>query len=94
MQLSSRTMPLGMPSYVPSVELYNSDRLEVGDGYRLYWEAVGNPAGVPAAFLHGGPGSGPVRPREGSSSRRGFGHSCSTNAGVVAAARWVTRAGR
>ena len=47
-----------MPSYVPSVEPYDSGGLEVGDGHRLYWEAVGNPTGIPAVFVHGGPGSG------------------------------------
>jgi proline iminopeptidase len=42
----------------PSVEPYDWGRLEVGDGHWLYWEAVGNPTGIPAVFLHGGPGSG------------------------------------
>lgn len=42
----------------PSVELYESGRLEVTDGHRLYWETVGNPDGLPALYLHGGPGSG------------------------------------
>jgi proline iminopeptidase len=32
--------------------------LDVGDGHRVYWEICGNPAGEPALFLHGGPGSG------------------------------------
>lgn len=32
--------------------------LEVGEGHRLYVEESGNPAGLPAVFLHGGPGSG------------------------------------
>jgi proline iminopeptidase len=32
--------------------------LDVADGHALYWEAVGTPAGTPAVFLHGGPGSG------------------------------------
>ena len=43
---------------VPSVEPYDSGGLEVGDGLRLYWEAVGNPTGIPAVFLHGGRDSG------------------------------------
>ena len=47
-----------MPSYVPSVEPYDWGGLEVGDGHWLYWEAVGTPAGMPAVFLHGGPGGG------------------------------------
>ena len=32
--------------------------LEVGDGHKLYWEEAGNPDGLPALILHGGPGSG------------------------------------
>lgn len=42
----------------PPVEPYDSGRLEVGDGHRVYWEVCGNPAGRPAVYLHGGPGSG------------------------------------
>src|SRR5437764_4291056 len=32
--------------------------LPVTEGHTLYWETVGDPAGTPAIFLHGGPGSG------------------------------------
>jgi proline iminopeptidase len=32
--------------------------LEVGEGHEIYWEVCGNPAGVPALFVHGGPGAG------------------------------------
>ncbi len=32
--------------------------LEVSGGQGLYWETVGTPAGTPAVYLHGGPGSG------------------------------------
>ena len=32
--------------------------LDVGEGHQVYWEAVGDPAGTPAVWLHGGPGSG------------------------------------
>jgi proline iminopeptidase len=53
-----RCHALGVTPSVPSVEPADSDRLEIGDGHWLYWEAMGNPAGVPAVFLHGGPGSG------------------------------------
>ena len=42
----------------PPVEPYESGRLEVADGQSLYWETVGNPAGIPVLYLHGGPGSG------------------------------------
>lgn len=42
----------------PAVEPSESGLLEVTDGHVLHWETVGNPAGVPAVYLHGGPGSG------------------------------------
>jgi proline iminopeptidase len=42
----------------PAVEPYESGLLEVPDGHVLYWETVGNRAGTPAVYLHGGPGSG------------------------------------
>ena len=32
--------------------------LEVGDGHTIWVETRGSPNGVPALFLHGGPGSG------------------------------------
>lgn len=42
----------------PPTEPYDRGKLDVGDGQVLYWETVGNPAGLPAVWLHGGPGSG------------------------------------
>src|SRR5262245_60419732 len=42
----------------PAIEPYESGLLDVGDGHEVYWESCGNPAGPPALFLHGGPGSG------------------------------------
>lgn len=42
----------------PEVEPYDSGMLDVGDGHKLYYEQCGNPKGVPAVFLHGGPGAG------------------------------------
>jgi len=32
--------------------------LDIGGGNAMYWETSGNPAGEPAIWLHGGPGSG------------------------------------
>ncbi|WP_315833716.1 prolyl aminopeptidase [Bradyrhizobium prioriisuperbiae] len=32
--------------------------LPVGEGHEIYFETVGNAEGVPAVYLHGGPGSG------------------------------------
>ncbi len=42
----------------PAIEPYRSGRLQVDDLHTLYWEECGNPNGVPALFLHGGPGAG------------------------------------
>jgi proline iminopeptidase len=42
----------------PAIEPYDNGMLDVGDGHRVYWECCGNPAGKPAIYLHGGPGSG------------------------------------
>ena len=35
-----------------------SEQLSVGDGHEIYVESVGRAGGVPAVYLHGGPGSG------------------------------------
>jgi proline iminopeptidase len=35
-----------------------SELLEVGDGHSIHVESVGREGGVPAVYLHGGPGSG------------------------------------
>ena len=42
----------------PPIEPHDTGMLDVGDGNRVYWEAVGNPDGKPLVYLHGGPGSG------------------------------------
>ena len=42
----------------PPIEPYDRGVLDVGDGHGVYWELCGNPDGVPAVFLHGGPGGG------------------------------------
>ncbi len=42
----------------PSIEPYQTGRLEVDTIHNLYWEISGNPQGVPVVFLHGGPGAG------------------------------------
>ena len=41
----------------PPLEPYASGFLKVAD-HALYWETCGNPHGMPALFLHGGPGGG------------------------------------
>ncbi|HEY0270859.1 MAG TPA: prolyl aminopeptidase [Sphingomonas sp.] len=42
----------------PPIEPYDSGLLDVGDGHHVYWERAGTPGGIPAVFLHGGPGGG------------------------------------
>ncbi|MFM9967387.1 MAG: prolyl aminopeptidase [Burkholderiales bacterium] len=42
----------------PPIEPYASGQLAVDSGHVLYWETCGNPRGLPALFLHGGPGGG------------------------------------
>ena len=45
-------------SLFPEILPYNCGHLAVDHGHTLYWEECGNPDGVPALFLHGGPGAG------------------------------------
>jgi proline iminopeptidase len=45
----------------PEPQVYDHGRLDVGDGNRIYWEVRGNPDGLPALVVHGGPGSGKPR---------------------------------
>ncbi len=50
-----------MPDQSPSPEPlrpFDARMLDVGDGHWLYVEEVGAKDGIPALFLHGGPGSG------------------------------------
>ncbi len=47
-----------MDDRFPAIDPYDSGMLDVGEGHRVYWECCGNPAGKPALFFHGGPGSG------------------------------------
>ena len=47
-----------MADFYPVLEPYATHRLPVGHGHEIYVEECGNPAGVPAVFVHGGPGGG------------------------------------
>jgi len=47
------------PLYDP-IEPFDTGRLKVSPIHDLYYEQVGNPAGKPVVFLHGGPGGGIV----------------------------------
>jgi proline iminopeptidase len=42
----------------PEIEPYESGRMRLDARHTMYWEASGNPDGIPVVFLHGGPGSG------------------------------------
>jgi len=42
----------------PAIEPHSSGMLPLNRGHAMYWEQSGNPDGVPAVFLHGGPGAG------------------------------------
>lgn len=46
------------PSALPEAQPFDSRHIAVGDGHEVYVEQVGRPDGIPAVFLHGGPGSG------------------------------------
>jgi proline iminopeptidase len=47
-----------MADQFPPIEPFDSGLLAVGDGHEVYWECCGNPLGIPALYLHGGPGGG------------------------------------
>ena len=47
-----------MRDLYPEIQPYNRLQLAVDDVHTLHIEEVGNPDGVPALFLHGGPGAG------------------------------------
>ncbi len=51
------TMPSPRTLY-PPIEPLRTGRLKVSPVHEIYYEEVGNPAGKPAVFLHGGPGAG------------------------------------
>ena len=42
----------------PPIEPYDSGMLDLEAPHRMYYEQSGNPRGVAAVFLHGGPGAG------------------------------------
>lgn len=47
-----------MRKLYPPIQPWRTDAIEVADGHTLYLEECGNPDGLPALFVHGGPGSG------------------------------------
>ena len=48
----------GRRELFPPIEPYRTGRLRLDSRHTMYWEESGNPQGVPALFLHGGPGAG------------------------------------
>ena len=42
----------------PVIEPYKTGYLDLDGLHQMYWEASGNPQGVPVVALHGGPGAG------------------------------------
>jgi proline iminopeptidase len=42
----------------PPIQPFITGMLDVGQGHLIYFEACGNPSGIPVVFLHGGPGGG------------------------------------
>jgi proline iminopeptidase len=51
-------MHVSPSSLFPPILPNRHGMLEVDALHTIYWEEVGNPAGVPVLFLHGGPGAG------------------------------------
>ncbi|MEX2332745.1 MAG: prolyl aminopeptidase [Pseudohongiella sp.] len=51
-------MSKAAPRLYPPIEPFASGCLPVSERHSLYYEQVGNPAGKPVVFLHGGPGGG------------------------------------
>ncbi|HWK38557.1 MAG TPA: prolyl aminopeptidase, partial [Hyphomicrobium sp.] len=49
---------MSSPSSADPLRPFDARMLSVGGGHWLYVEEVGKRGGVPAIFLHGGPGSG------------------------------------
>jgi len=48
----------GRRDLFPPIEPYRTGRIRLDSVHTMYWEESGNPHGVPALFLHGGPGAG------------------------------------
>lgn len=48
----------GRHGLYPDIEPFRKGMLEVSDGHTIYYEECGNPDGLPALIVHGGPGGG------------------------------------
>jgi proline iminopeptidase len=51
-----------MKTLFPEIEPFRTGRLRVSELHELYYEEVGTAGGLPAVFLHGGPGVGIIPP--------------------------------
>ena len=49
---------LGLPGLFPEIEPRTSGMLPLDALHSMYWEESGRADGIPAIFLHGGPGAG------------------------------------
>lgn len=86
-----------MTDLYPEIDAAAIHRIGVGDGHELYVEECGNLGGIPALFLHGGPGAGiepyhrrffdPARYRTVLFDQRGSGRS-TPHAGLEANDTW------
>jgi proline iminopeptidase len=47
-----------MAELFPEIEASRSGMLRLDPVHSMYWEECGDPCGIPAVFLHGGPGAG------------------------------------
>jgi len=47
-----------MTALYPEIEPHRRGMLRLDAAHSMYWEECGNPAGIPAVFVHGGPGAG------------------------------------
>jgi len=60
--MSARTPPAtvdpGPPGIYAPIEPYAAGMLAVSAGHEIYYEVCGNPHGLPALVVHGGPGGG------------------------------------
>lgn len=56
--VAGRSFRLMSSLVIDDVEVRSSGLLPVGGGHEIYWEESGNPDGIPALYLHGGPGGG------------------------------------
>lgn len=52
------TAPAGIRTLYPQLAAHDGGYLKVSELHTLYYEIYGNPRGIPAVVVHGGPGAG------------------------------------